>query len=151
MQPSQPKITPKITVRLRASSICMQGGELLMVCLEDPVNAKRYWLPPGGAPQEGESLARAAERENLEETGYPVRVDEKKVWELSYDFFWGGKTHFCKTTFFASTLLSLKTVQEIQDPHVREAGWFGLKEVEEHLAFHPKLSEFLLEKIKKNF
>lgn len=49
-------------------------GRLLLVQHFDRERGKRYWLPPGGGQEPGETLEQAAVREVLEETGIPVRI-----------------------------------------------------------------------------
>ncbi len=54
--------------------VCFSRGQLLLVEHEDPDSGERYWVFPGGGRQRGESLAQAALREVLEETGIEVRL-----------------------------------------------------------------------------
>jgi len=54
--------------------VCFSRHQLLLVEHEDPASGERYWVFPGGGRQRGETLAQAALREVLEETGVEVRL-----------------------------------------------------------------------------
>jgi 8-oxo-dGTP pyrophosphatase MutT (NUDIX family) len=54
--------------------LCVVGGHVLLVEHVEPATGERFWLLPGGGREQGETLAQAAVREMLEETGVAVRV-----------------------------------------------------------------------------
>jgi 8-oxo-dGTP pyrophosphatase MutT (NUDIX family) len=54
--------------------LCVADGHILLVEHVDPDTDERYWLLPGGGREPGETLAQAAVREMLEETGVAVRL-----------------------------------------------------------------------------
>jgi 8-oxo-dGTP pyrophosphatase MutT (NUDIX family) len=57
-----------------ARVLCVAAGRVLLVQHEDSATGERFWLLPGGGREYAETLAAAAARETLEETGVPVRV-----------------------------------------------------------------------------
>src|SRR5687768_14604849 len=57
-----------------ARVLCLSAGRLLLVQHEDPAAGETFWLLPGGGREPGETLAQAAVRETLEETGVDIRV-----------------------------------------------------------------------------
>src|SRR5438045_2921766 len=59
-----------LLTRVRAAGILVRDGLVLMQSLAD----REVWGPPGGAVEEGESLAAACEREFREELGRTVAV-----------------------------------------------------------------------------
>lgn len=60
---------------LHASIVVVQNNAVLLV-QEGKPQAYKQWNFPGGHVEPGEDIARAAERETLEETGLQVRADE---------------------------------------------------------------------------
>lgn len=58
--------------RIAAGGIVIQGGKILLVRYQDGVST--YLVAPGGAIEDGESLASAAEREIEEETGIQCKA-----------------------------------------------------------------------------
>ncbi len=57
-----------------ARVICVSGSRLLLVEHHDRERDVRYWIPPGGGLEPGETLEDAAVRETLEETGIAIRI-----------------------------------------------------------------------------
>jgi 8-oxo-dGTP diphosphatase len=47
---------------------------------DDSTNVKRFWVTPGGGVEPGESFAKAAIRELLEETGLEVEDMGEPIW-----------------------------------------------------------------------
>jgi 8-oxo-dGTP diphosphatase len=60
------------TFRIRAAALIWRDVEVLLVRHEK--GGHSYWLVPGGGVDPGETMADAAGRELLEETGYDVEV-----------------------------------------------------------------------------
>ncbi len=68
--------------RVAVGAIVFHRGRVLLVCRRHPPG-RGLWAIPGGRVELGESLAAAAEREILEETGLAVRAgDPVEVFEV---------------------------------------------------------------------
>ncbi|MCU0450843.1 MAG: NUDIX hydrolase [Bernardetiaceae bacterium] len=61
-------------LRVRASGLLVQAGQVLLVKLRGIGQGQYLWLPPGGGVQFGEPLTAALRREFAEETGLAVAV-----------------------------------------------------------------------------
>lgn len=86
--------------RVGVSVLCHRDGHALLVKRgKDPY--KGHWSLPGGLVELGETLAQAAERELLEETGVIARLGEPVETFDSIQLDENGKvlTHFILTVF----------------------------------------------------
>ena len=80
------------------------GGRVLLLHGFDPARPDEpYWFTIGGGAEPGESLAQAAARELLEETGISARADElgQPVWHEVTDFSYDGISYRQEQDFFA--------------------------------------------------
>lgn len=127
--------------RVRASAVCVQAGRLLCVRLRDPTTRTARLFPPGGAIEAGETPARTAERETLEETGYEVRADPTRVVTASYPFEWDGR-RYDVTTHFVWVDLCAPSAQPkaVHDADFHEGVvWISLAAVAHELAYEPAI------------
>ena len=93
----------------------LKGEKVLLTKRED----FEVWCLPGGSVEEGESLAQAAQREAMEETGLEIRI-ERLVGVYSRPKWRSGGAH--EILFAASPAGGGIS----PDPHeVIETGWFG--------------------------
>jgi 8-oxo-dGTP diphosphatase len=60
-------------VRVRACGICWRENQLLMVC-HKAVTETRFWSPPGGGVEFGDSIEATVKKEFMEETGLAISV-----------------------------------------------------------------------------
>jgi 8-oxo-dGTP diphosphatase len=62
--------------RIRAAAIVVNNGKLLLVKHRHPVTSFEWWVPPGGALTNEETLYNCAVRETYEETGLTVELGQ---------------------------------------------------------------------------
>ncbi|MCB0406281.1 MAG: NUDIX hydrolase [Bdellovibrionales bacterium] len=129
--------------RLRASTVCVVAGRVLLVQLRDPKTGIVRLFPPGGAVEAGETPAETAVRETLEETGYKVRVQGAARVD-HYPFVWAGTEYDCETHFFRADLAEPDPVSVRKDPVVVGAEWVPLSGLSAALDFDQNIRESVL-------
>lgn len=127
--------------RIRASVICVHGGELLCVRLRDPMSGVARLFPPGGAIEPGESAGAAAQRETLEETGYRVALASGPPHVARYPYTWNGTLRRVTTHFFRASLVGDKQDgAPVHDASYHEGVvWLPLAELDRALGFEPAI------------
>jgi 8-oxo-dGTP pyrophosphatase MutT (NUDIX family) len=123
--------------RERASAVCVDDGALLCVRLRDPASGVARLYVPGGGIDPGETPARTAARETLEETGYAVDVDASSEITARYPFVWNGREVDCITHFFRAQLRGPRTPpQRIRDASYHEGVvWLELADLPREFAY----------------
>jgi 8-oxo-dGTP pyrophosphatase MutT (NUDIX family) len=138
-----------MSIRTRASVLCIHEKQLLVVRLQDPQTKRIYLLPPGGKIEPGERPAAAALREAKEETGFDVELDEESETVIRYPFEWAGRTHDCTTHFFLARLLSAESAP-IEDEEINlGAAWLPLRDLPKELAYHETLRTAIIELVER--
>jgi len=136
MRESEPTPEPG-NPRIRASAVCVSRAQLLCVRLRDPISHVARLFVPGGAIEAGETAARAAARETLEETGYRVAIAPDSELVARYAFRWSGALFQVTTHFFRAQLLAPEAAPaEVHDADYHEGVcWLPLAQIPAELGF----------------
>ncbi|WP_154222020.1 NUDIX hydrolase [Marinicella rhabdoformis] len=110
---------PRVTV----ATIVEDNGKFLMV--EEDIYGVKTLNQPAGHLEPNESLAEAAVRETLEETGWHIKVDH--LIEFSQWTSENSKNHYLRSCF-AGTAIEFDPEQELDDGIIR-AIWMTRDEV----------------------
>lgn len=97
------RLDPLIARRAGRVLVVDAGGRVLLLHGFDPARRDEpYWITVGGGAKPGESLAEAAARELLEETGISARSDElgEPVWHEVAEFDFEGTWFRQEQDFF---------------------------------------------------
>ena len=108
--------------RERSGVFCFYQNRLLAIELEDPTTKKRFWSLPGGGVETDETVAMAATRETLEETGYQVRLISD-CFTNEYSFRWNGNIYACTTHWFSAELTSIEPALVEDAPYLIGNKW----------------------------
>lgn len=114
----------------------IENRNVLLVRHSDPEKPDYGdWLLPAGSVEPGESLKKALEREMREETGLRIRIARKLVEHID------PYTHDRMVNFLCIPLtLEIETSSELRD-----AKWFGIREIRKLENIHPGLKQFLID------
>lgn len=130
--------------RCRASAICQAEGHLLVVRLRDPVTNVEALFPPGGGIDPGETPAKTATRETLEETGLHVSVDRDVELVETYPFRWAGVDYQVTTHYFSATLddpFNLAVPAVVDAPYNLGASWVPVDAALEAMSIYPSIGD----------
>jgi len=126
------------TIRIRAGVLIWREGEVLLVRHEKA--GRSYWLVPGGGVDPGETMAEAAARELLEETGYVVDVGRLLLVCEAIDPRPAGR-HIVNMVFAGTVRSGILTVGS--DKALRDARWHPLAALTEVEMYPPIGAELL--------
>jgi ADP-ribose pyrophosphatase YjhB (NUDIX family) len=71
--------------RHAAKLLILDAEQRIFLLCAEPPGERRYWLPPGGGVEPGETAEAAARREMLEETGWELELGPP-VWTRRFVF-----------------------------------------------------------------
>ncbi len=108
---------------------------ILLVHWRDPVTARKFWEPPGGGREEGETYVDALRREVAEETGFTEIAIGAFVKDLDHSFTFAGQLYDCRERYFICRLIGEEAAEPRRDV-LETAGilgvrWFGAEELKE--------------------
>ena len=132
--------------RIRASTVVIHRGKLLCVRLADPLTGNIATYIPGGKVEPGETPARAAIRECLEESGYRISADEGSELVERYPFTFGGVVYDCTTHFFRGVLIDPEQPPDSVGDATYHHGvlWVPVSDIAKHFSFHPLIMSCVL-------
>jgi 8-oxo-dGTP diphosphatase len=137
----------KLYVRTSAKAIIIEDGRLLAIRKRD--GADTFYTLPGGTQEHGETLAEAAAREVLEETGARVQVGplrHVRDYVGAHHEFAERQGHLHRVEFwFECRLLAPPGTQPTTHPDKRQIGieWIELDRVEDYPLYPRVLAELL--------
>lgn len=128
------------------------AGEVLLLQGQDPAHpGELHWVSIGGAVDEGESVARAAVRELVEETGLvaPVEALVGPIHRGDYPFSWAGRDYLSDNHFFAmgwrgAAEVDFSGLEPGEVGNILQARWWTPEELTRAgNAAHPDLPEIM--------
>ncbi|MBN2406795.1 MAG: NUDIX domain-containing protein [Elusimicrobia bacterium] len=133
----------KTEFEFSGGGIVKKDGKVLLI-LTDNLAGRRIWTFPKGKVEKGETVAEAALREVLEETGYGCRI-EGKLKDIGYIFERRGRLVIKKVTWYGMSVVSKEGEH---DKDVHETAWKTRNEAAGLLNYSSDLE--LLEMVYKN-
>jgi 8-oxo-dGTP pyrophosphatase MutT (NUDIX family) len=110
-----------------------QAGQVLLVAVTDPADARRIWMTPGGGRDDGETDIDCARRELREETGISVEELLGPVFEHEHVFRWAGRTYRQRERFYVASIEGSTQGEASPDQIEQDAGmearWWTVDEL----------------------
>ena len=123
---------------VRVAAVVVEDGRILLARHEK--RGETYWVLPGGALEEGETLAQAVVRELREETGLVVTVGRLLFLSDGYR----PEAEEVNVTFAAEVVGEVSAWEPPGDTSLRGVRWFAPEELAD-LDFRPRFKDELLE------
>jgi ADP-ribose pyrophosphatase YjhB (NUDIX family) len=133
-------------VKVRVVTILIRGAEILL--MKHRRLGLSYWVLPGGAIKEGETVSDCARRELLEETGLEVRLG--KLVYLA-DVISPDRRKHTLNLFFLGEIIGGEfgvTPQKTLGEHLDEPHWMPLADLPR---IYPPIAERLQEDVNRGF
>lgn len=130
-----------------------EQNRVLLFRGEDPLQpTTRFWFPPGGGIENGETSEAAARREVLEETGLKDFSLGPHIWNRRHVFTFYGKLQDVREVWFLARVADFEVdtsgFTEVEKRVVKEHRWWTQKELAETRDFlTPRALDSLLTEI----
>ena len=111
-----------------------EQNRVLLFRGQDPLQPiTRFWFPPGGGIENGETCEAAARREVLEETGLKDFSLGPHIWNRRHVFTFYGKLQDVRETWFLAHVQNFEVdtsgFTEVEKEVVKEHKWWTQKEL----------------------
>ncbi len=130
--------------RVRVAAIIVRDGRMLLACHER--DGRRYWLPPGGGVDFGETVGEALVRELREEANLDIRVGDLV---LVNDSVPPDRHRHVLNLFFTAEVVGGE-LRVGNDPRLVGMVWVALEQLPE-LTFYPDVRESILRGVREGF
>ena len=130
-----------MSIRNRASVVCIYQNKILALKYQDPHSKKIFWGIPGGQIDPPEKPEQTAIRETLEETKLKVVLDKRKRVIQKYSFCWNGKIVLCRTFFTSGKPLKAQLSKDRFDAsYILERRWIQISQIDRYFHKHPLIN-----------
>jgi 8-oxo-dGTP pyrophosphatase MutT (NUDIX family) len=89
-----------VRVRPGARVLVLDGADRVLLFASVDDDGRRFWYPPGGGSEPGETAEETARRELWEETGLRDVELGAEIWRRRGLASWGGVTYDCRERWF---------------------------------------------------